>query len=96
MSSNLTAEERFKKAVKIVDKINKTNITEDEQGKVYGLYKQSMIGNCNIATCPNKMIDYVGYKKWKYWTSFKDTDKTTAMNEYSDLVIDLADKYGLK
>jgi hypothetical protein len=30
-----------------------------------------------------------------YWSVFKGMDKTTAMNEYADAIIDMADKYGL-
>ncbi len=92
----LSAEQRFNKAIKLVDKINRTNNSEDDKGKIYGLYKQSTIGDCNIKTCPNMMTDYVGYRKWHYWNSFKGKDKISAMNEYADAIIDMADKYGLK
>ena len=90
----LSAEERFKKAVKICDKINRKNNTDEDLGKIYGLYKQSTIGDCD-KKCPNMVTDYTGYKKWMCWSVFKGTDKTTAMNEYADAIIDMADKYGL-
>lgn len=96
MSIQIDSEERFSKAVKISDKINKSKMTEDELGKLYGLYKQSTLGNCNIEVCPNKITNYVGYKKWNYWIQCKGKNKNDAMNEYADLIIDIADKYGLK
>ena len=93
--SQLNSQERFEKAVKISSKINRTNVTDEEIGNVYGLYKQSLFGDCNIK-CPNKITDYKGHQKWQHWNFFKGKDKDSAMNEYTDLIIDMADKYGLK
>lgn len=92
----LSTEERFNKAVKISDKINRENMTEADLGKMYGLYKQSMFGNCNISKCPNKITDYVNYKKWHNWSCLTGKSKESAMNEYADSIIDMVDKYGLK
>lgn len=94
--SLLSAEERFSKAVKISEKINKNKITEEELGKVYGLYKQSLFGDCDVKTCPNIAVDYIGYKKWHNWNNYRGKNKLNSMNEYADLIIDMADKYGLK
>lgn len=91
----LSAEERFNKAVKVANKINKKKITDQDLLKVYGLYKQSTIGNCNVKSSPNYLLDIKGYNKWHAWNNCKGKDKITAMNEYADLVIDTADKYGL-
>lgn len=90
----LSTEERFKKAVKLSDKINRKNITDDEFGKIYGLYKQSTIGDCN-KKCPNIVLDYKEYKKWVCWNAFKGVEKTDAMNEYADTIIDMVDSHGL-
>lgn len=92
----LSAEERFNKAIKISDKINITNASNEDLGKMYGLYKQSTIGDCNIKTCPNKTMDPLGHGKWNNWNKFKGKDKISAMNEYADSIIDMVDKYGLK
>lgn len=92
----MAAEDRFNKAVKIINKMNSTKATEDELGKIYGLYKQSTVGNCNIKECPNKLLDYKAYKKWQNWKKYEGKSKTDAMNEYADFTIDMVDKYGLK
>lgn len=90
----LTAEDRFNKAVNIVNKTKKDSVSEDEKGKIYALYKQATEGDCKDK-CPNMITDYVGYRKWNYWMKQKGKDKMTAMNEYADFVIDMVEKYNL-
>lgn len=94
-SNKLTdANERFEIACRLV-KTNKPlvkNISDDELGKLYGLYKQSLIGDCNV-TEPNKLTNYKEYSKWKYWKKCGGLSKLESMNEYADFVLDMHDKY---
>lgn len=87
--------ERFNVACRLV-KMNKSlakNMTDDELGQLYGLYKQSTIGKCDITTPPNKLTDYKEYSKWKYWKKYDGLSKSDSMNEYADFVLNMHDKY---
>ena len=92
----MKSEDRFKSAIKLSEKVNSAKASDDELGKIYGLYKQSTIGNCNIPEAPNKLLDYKGYKKWNYWKKYEGKNKNDSMDEYADAIVDVHDKYGLK
>lgn len=94
-TSKTEANDRFKLAIKLVREINNTKAEDTELGTLYGLYKQSTVGDCNISK-PNKLLDYKGYKKWEYWKNYKGKSQEDSMTEYADYVVDLIDKYGLK
>ena len=89
-----TPKERFTVACKMVKEINDENALDDEFGKLYGLYKQSTIGDCNIEK-PN-ILQIKECKKWNYWKKCKGLSKENAMNQYADYVVDLIDKYDMK
>jgi diazepam-binding inhibitor (GABA receptor modulating acyl-CoA-binding protein) len=87
----MSIEEQFKLGVDLVNNLRKIP-TDDELLKLYGLYKQSTIGNCNKEQ-PN--IFYIKErKKWNAWNSLKNMDKNTAMEKYRDLALSLCGKYG--
>lgn len=90
------SQNRFDVAVRVVKNLNDSKLTNDEFGKLYGLYKQSLFGNCNIKEPPNKLLDLKGYKKWGCWKKYEGKSKNDAMNEYSDYVVELIDSHGLK
>lgn len=93
-AKQINAVERFNVACNVAKSINDKKATEEEFGKLYGLYKQSTIGNCNIKK--PSMLDIKGSKKWQYWKNCEGMSKEESMNEYADFVVDLADKYGMK
>jgi diazepam-binding inhibitor (GABA receptor modulator, acyl-CoA-binding protein) len=51
--------------------------------KLYGLYKQSTVGD-NADAKPG-FSDMIGRAKWDAWNGFKGTSKDQAMQQYVDL-----------
>ena len=90
MSNNTVI--RFEKSASIVKHLSKQP-SNDEMGELYGLYKQSKFGNCNI---PRPLLSPIEKAKWDNWNKFKDVKSDVAMNKYSDLVMLLINKYGVK
>nr|AAH99293.1 MGC116485 protein [Xenopus laevis] len=58
----------FDKAAEDVKKL-KTRPTDDELKELYGLYKQSTVGDINI-DCPG-MLELKAKAKWEAWNSKK-------------------------
>ena len=81
---------RFELSSSMVKKL-KTKPSDDELLQLYGLFKQSMNGDCDI-TEPSR-IYFKEHAKWKAWYSLKNMTKQNAMINYSDLVMILIDKY---
>lgn len=86
--------QEFEKSVELVRKL-KSSPTNDELLQLYGLYKQSTIGNCNTSE-PSKIFNYRESLKWHAWNKLKNKSKDECMEKYINLVIDLAEKYGCK
>ena len=55
---------------------------------LYGLYKQSTIGNCNIKK-PNGLFNIKEQKKWDAWNEIKDTSLDHAKELYIKKVKEL-------
>ncbi|XP_048367182.1 acyl-CoA-binding domain-containing protein 7 [Sphaerodactylus townsendi] len=70
----------------------KTKPTDDELKELYGLYKQSTVGDVNIA-CPG-IADLKGKAKWEGWNSKKGMSKEDAMKAYIAKANELIKKYG--
>lgn len=85
---------RFNMSADMVKNINNKNVTNEELGVLYGLYKQSIFGDCNIKE-PSK-IDLKAHIKFQHWNNNKGKSKDIAMEEYCNYVLKLVDKYGLK
>jgi diazepam-binding inhibitor (GABA receptor modulating acyl-CoA-binding protein) len=52
------------------DKVKElTNLDEDQRLQLYGLFKQSTVGNVN--TSRPIMLDMVGIAKWDAWKQFE-------------------------
>jgi diazepam-binding inhibitor (GABA receptor modulating acyl-CoA-binding protein) len=60
--------------------------------KLYGLYKQAMVGNIDIQK-PNT-LNTKDFYKWKAWDTYKGLDKHSAEIKYIKLVNELIKKYG--
>lgn len=87
----LMASAEFEKAKDLV------NTFQDDPGndaklKMYGLFKQATVGNCN-APKPG-MTDFVGKAKWNAWNSLGEMSKDQAEKEYINLVNNLSKELG--
>ncbi|KAM9307777.1 acyl-CoA-binding domain-containing protein 7 [Gastrophryne carolinensis] len=82
----------FDKAAEDVKKL-KTKPTDDELKELYGLYKQSIVGDINIE-CPG-MLDVKGKAKWEAWNLKKGMSKDDAMSAYVSKANELIGKYGV-
>ncbi|XP_072010367.1 acyl-CoA-binding domain-containing protein 7 [Engystomops pustulosus] len=91
-ASTMSPQADFDKAAEDVKKL-KTKPTDDELKELYGLYKQSTVGDINI-DCPG-MLDLKGKAKWEAWNSKKGLSKDDAMSAYVSKANELIEKYGL-
>lgn len=64
---------------------------DNEMLELYGLYKQSTVGNIN--TDRPGFWDLVGKAKWDSWKLFEGTSKDIAQKQYISLVQKLVKKY---
>jgi diazepam-binding inhibitor (GABA receptor modulating acyl-CoA-binding protein) len=76
MSSTLKEFEKYCKGVKTLTYLPSNN----DLLILYGLYKQSTIGDCN--TKKPSIFDIKGSSKWNSWNSFKGVSKQGAMQIY--------------
>jgi len=82
---------QFEYSIVIAKKIK--NMYNDDLLVLYGLYKQSLFGNCNIIE-PSK-LNIKENLKWNSWSSYKHMDSGRAMIAYCDNVLSMVDKYGV-
>jgi diazepam-binding inhibitor (GABA receptor modulating acyl-CoA-binding protein) len=89
-------EENFEVAVQAIkdsDPNAKNQPTDEEKLQLYGLYKQVILGDCNI---PQPWALQVTERaKWNAWNSKKGMTKQDAMLKYCELYLDITDKYGM-
>ncbi|XP_006872663.1 PREDICTED: acyl-CoA-binding domain-containing protein 7 [Chrysochloris asiatica] len=71
----------------------KTRPTDDELKELYGLYKQSVVGDINIG-CP-VLLDLKRKFKWEAWNLQKGLPKEDAMSAYISKAKELIEKYGI-
>lgn len=78
--------------LKVSEDIKKTDKTFDNDIllKLYGYYKQSTIGDCNI-DCPS-FWQVKEKAKWNSWEQHKGMKKTHAMKQYIKLANKLMEK----
>jgi diazepam-binding inhibitor (GABA receptor modulating acyl-CoA-binding protein) len=85
--SELTLTEQFKFAAEQVSTLQvKNGLSDSEKLKMYGLYKQATLGDCN--TGKPGMLDFKGKLKWDAWNSRKGMSVDTAMSTYCDIFFD--------
>uniref|UniRef100_A0A8D0RWC7 ACB domain-containing protein n=1 Tax=Sus scrofa TaxID=9823 RepID=A0A8D0RWC7_PIG len=82
----------FDKATEDVRKL-KSRPDDQELKELYGLYKQSIVGDIDIE-CP-AMIDLKGKAKWEAWNLQKGLSKEDAMSAYISKAKELIEKYGI-
>ena len=68
--------------------------TVEEKLKLYGLYKQVIIGDCNISEPWS--INFEAKQKYDAWNKNKGMLKTTAIEKYILFAVDLIKKYKVK
>ena len=81
----------FKSAVEIVNNL-KQKPTNEELLQLYGLFKQSNLGDNN--TNKPAFIDFKGCKKWDAWESLKGKSQNESKQEYITLAMNLFKNYG--
>uniref|UniRef100_A0A8B9XLC8 Acyl-CoA binding domain containing 7 n=1 Tax=Bos mutus grunniens TaxID=30521 RepID=A0A8B9XLC8_BOSMU len=74
----------------------KTRPDDEELKELYGLYKQSVIGDIDIGICP-ALLDLKGKAKWEAWNLQKVVrlSKEDAMNAYISKAKEANRKYGI-
>ncbi|XP_019948881.1 acyl-CoA-binding domain-containing protein 7 [Paralichthys olivaceus] len=82
----------FEKMADDVKKV-KTKPSDQELLDLYGLYKQSVVGDVNVDQ-PG-MLDMKGKAKWNAWNSRKGMSKDDAMSAYITTAKEVISKYGL-
>ena len=63
------------------------DLSDDGKLKLYGLYKQAIVGDCN--TEKPEMLDFKGKAKWEAWNKVKGKDKEVSKQEYVDYILTL-------
>ena len=72
-------EAEFEEAKKVVEsKVD--SLSQEQMLKFYGLFKQALIGDCNIES-PG-FLYFRANAKWDAWNSMKGTNKENAMKLY--------------
>lgn len=74
-----SVESEFKKATEDVRTLDK--LDDETLLTLYGLYKQSTVGDCN--TDKPSFWDVKGVAKWNAWNDNKGMDKEKAMKSYT-------------
>ena len=69
---------------------NCKTLSNDELLKLYGLYKQTIVGK-NTTIKPS-IFNYKGLLKWNAWTSESDLSQLEAKQEYITLANNLLNK----
>ncbi len=82
----------FKQSAELV-KTLKSDPTVEEKQELYGLYKQSTVGNINIDK--PWAVQFEASAKWDAWNKVKGMEKDTAMLKYIGVVTKLVEKYGI-
>ncbi|XP_034467976.1 acyl-CoA-binding protein homolog isoform X2 [Hippoglossus hippoglossus] len=88
----MSHQEEFEKMAEDVKKV-KTKPSDQELLDLYGLYKQSMVGDVNIGQ-PG-MFDMKGKAKWNAWDSRKGMSKDDAMSAYITMAKEIISKSGM-
>ena len=81
----------FEQVAKIATKLSSPPNNE-EKLLLYGLYKQTLIGNINIDKPSFYMLE--AKAKWNAWKKQEGKTKDLAEKEYRKLVVNLCQKYG--
>ena len=87
----MSTNELFTEASILVRNLD-TAPTDNELLRLYGLYKQATVGDCNEVNKPG-LFDIKGKMKYEWWQKETGKDKENAMKEYTEFVVELMTKY---
>ena len=62
--------------------------TDENKARIYGLYKQAMVGDVNIER-PTGILDFAGKAKWDAWKACEGITQEDARKQYCQYVRDL-------
>ena len=82
-SSKMNIDDEFQLAQSDLKKLNDEPPNELKL-RLYALYKQSTVGQCNVAK--PSALDMVGKAKWGAWSSLGSMSSAEAMTQYVDTV----------
>ena len=86
----MSLRERFNIAALVVKTLKKKP-SDDEMLKIYALYKQSIVGDCN--TSQPGFFNMKEKAKWNAWRGVTGITQQQAMIEYIQMVEVLMEKY---
>ena len=86
-------ENKFTQVAELVKKV-KTQPTDKELLKLYGLYKQITIGDINIDK--PSLLSFQAKTKYNAWYNLRGKKKVDCIQEYVLFSIEIIKKYGLK
>ncbi len=93
-TQEMTVEEEFKVAAERVKKL-KQKPTDAERLELYGLYKQSTVGDVDIERPGMLSLSLERKAMWDAWNSRKGMSKGDAMKAYMQKAKELEEKYGI-
>jgi acyl-CoA-binding protein/predicted nucleic acid-binding Zn ribbon protein len=79
---------KFHLAVEFLNDPNSSSLnspSNEQKLRFYGLYKQAIVGSCNIPKPP--FYDVVARAKWDAWNELKDYSEVEAKEEYIDELV---------
>ena len=86
----MSTEELFKEASILVQNLDKKP-DNNELLRLYGLYKQSKVGDMKENS--SNFFDIKGRMKAEHWEKEKGKSQEEAMQEYTEFVVSLIQKY---
>jgi len=88
----MALEQNFQQMAKRVAEANlKSAFPQQTMGHLYGLYKQSTVGDNPVQQAPWQMFDPTGYGKWEAWNKFKGLEREEAQRRYIEYAKSILD-----
>jgi diazepam-binding inhibitor (GABA receptor modulator, acyl-CoA-binding protein) len=88
----MTKEQKFKNSENTV-KTLKSRPSNDELLKLYALFKQATHGD--VTGSRPSLINVKARAKWDAWKLINGTEKNQAMENYTNIVDELVNRYGV-
>ena len=63
-----------------------TNVTNDDKGVLYGLFKQATLGDNAQPRPPFNVFDMLSAAKWNAWEARRGTSREQAAAQYAEFV----------
>ncbi|CAM9395839.1 unnamed protein product [Ascophyllum nodosum] len=82
----VTVTERFNEAAEKAKAIDGKQTSNNDKLKLYALFKQADVGDCNTERPGLLSLDATGKAQWDAWKALEGKSKEDAMKEYADEV----------